>query len=158
MSISESDVDNVLHPMYDVMIQGIEDGAYLREIRRYKDGTYKELQKNQLFTLTKEYSEAEIDRITKGQAELSLMQEKITEFPLLATYLHGFYDEVQRLRHEKSKLIARNEKLSLEIQNLKARGLFQRIRRHNEAKLSDLMTQLKNISETGDNELPCIIY
>jgi hypothetical protein len=49
MDKSESDIQKILNPEYTVMIQGIQDGNYLREIRRYKNGTYKELYKNQLF-------------------------------------------------------------------------------------------------------------
>ena len=152
--MSESDVESALNPEYTVMIQGIQDGKYLREIRRYEDDTYKELCQNQLFTRTKEFAEAEIDRITQYQAELSVMQDKIIEFPLLTTYLHEIYGKTQRLRLEKSQLIARKDELSFKIKELKNRGLFQRIGRTHEANLSDLMTQLKNIGETGDSDLP----
>jgi hypothetical protein len=134
------------------MIQGIQDGNSLREIRRYEDDTYKELRQNQLFTRTKQYAEAEIDRITQDQAELSVMQDKIIEFPLLTTYLREIYVKTQGLRYEKSKLIARNDELSFRIQELKNRGFFERINRKHEANLSDLMTQLKNIGE--DSDLP----
>ena len=145
MDKSESDISEILNPEYTVMIQGIQDGNSLREIRRYKDGTYKELYKNQLFTLTNEYAEAEIDRITTDQEDLSVMQDKIKEFPILAPYLHEIHEKVQRLRYEKSKLIEKNDELSFEIQKLKGRGLWQRVRRKHETNLSDLMTQLKNI-------------
>ena len=151
MGMSESEVESALNPKYTLMIQGIQDGNSLREIRRYEDDTYKELHQNQLFTRTKEYAEAEIDRITQDQAELSVMQDKIKEFPPLTTYLRAIYVKTQGLRYEKSKLIAKNDELSFEIQKLKGRGLWQRVRREHEANLSDLMTQLKNI---GDSDIP----
>jgi hypothetical protein len=154
MNKSESDIQKILNPEYTVMIQGIQDGNSLREIRRYKDGTYKELYKNQLYTRTNEYAEAEIDRITKDQEELSVTQDKIKEFPLLEPYLHEIHIKIQQLRYEKSKLITRNDELSFEIQKLKGRGPCQRLRRKHEANVSDLMTQLKNIGETGDSDLP----
>jgi hypothetical protein len=154
MDKSESEIQNILNPEYTVMIQGIQDGNSLREIRRYEDGTYKELYENQLYTRTNEYAEAEIDRITKDQEELTVMQDKIKEYPLLQPYLHEIHIKIQQLRYEKSKLISRNDKLSFEIQKLKGRGLWQRVRREHEANLSDLMTQLKNIGETGNSDLP----
>lgn len=153
MNKSESEIQKILNPEYIVMIQGIQDGNSLREIRRYKDGTYKELYKSQLYTRTNEYAEAEIDRITKDQEELSVMQEKIEKYQLLEPYLRELHTKLQKLRLEKSRLIARNDKLSLEIQKLKGRGPWQRLRRRYETNLSDLMTQLKNISETGDSDL-----
>lgn len=153
MHKSESVIQEILNPEYTVMIQGIQDGNSLREIRRYEDGTYKELYQNQLYTRTNEYAEAEIDRITKDQEELSVMQDKIKEFPLLEPYLHEIYIKIQQLRYEKSKLITRNDELSFEIQKLKGRGLWQRVKREHEANLSDLMTQLKNIGETDDSHL-----
>jgi regulator of replication initiation timing len=154
MNKSESEIQKILNPEYTVMIQGIQDGNSLREIRRYEDGTYKELYKNQLYTRTNEYAEAEIDRITKDQEDLIVMEDKINQFPLLESYLREIYIKIQQLRYEKSKLITRNDELSFEIQKLKGRGFWQRVRRTHEANLSDLMTQLKNIGETGNSHIP----
>ena len=65
------------------------------------------------------------------------------------------YKEEYQALEIKLELISEDKKVInlLYIDQLKNRGFLQRINRKHEANFSDLMTQLKNISKTDDDDL-----
>jgi hypothetical protein len=95
---------------------------------------------------------------------LETLQTKIRQLEDRVVHLDAYNEEIQenakKLRSDKAEVQEENAKLESNILSLERklnlllnRGLYGRMIKEHEANLSDLMTQLKNISEMEDNKL-----